>query len=353
MQVIEADGDRVPWARGWQVSAPPAGTPEAFFQEARDFWWTREQPVSGKLPVPYHRIPPPVRSFLARQLGRFKRGQLETVMPQWPLDLSADYWYDYLHQRRLRIEDPEGRTYVLLSHDLDSREGTEQFLEFFDPLEREMGARSANYVVVGKADFSLELAREIRDRGHEVGIHGFDHSNTTPFLPQEAILERLKTALEPVAELEPRGYRAPSLLRTPALLEGLKVYFEYDSSMPSSGGLFPQSNQGCFSARPFRLDSLWELPVSLPRDGSLRFLGYDPETILEIWKHCAEQIQAGGGVVSLLTHCETMFSGNPEMLSAYRGFLEAMAGDSRFVFGTTETVIAAAERQPLPAYPLM
>lgn len=60
----------------------------------------------------------------------------------------------------------------------------------------------------------------------------------------------------------------------------------------------------------FAWDQL-EIPLSLPRDGSLRFLGHTPKEILSLWKLCANSLADAGGVVVLLTHCESRFSGNP------------------------------------------
>src|SRR6185312_13744291 len=109
------------------------------------------------------------------------------------------------------------------------------------------------------------------------------------------------------------GYRAPSLLRTRGLLKDLAGRYRYDSSIPTSGGLFPVPNNGCASARPFMIEGIMEIPLSMPRDGSLRFLGKSPREILRIWIDCAERISASGGVVVLLTHCERRFSGNAPM----------------------------------------
>jgi len=75
------------------------------------------------------------------------------------------------------------------------------------------------------------------------------------------------------------GYRAPSLLRTRPLLRDLGPRFRYDSSIPTAGGLFPTPNNGCATARPFRIEDILELPITLPRDGTLRFLGFSPDEV--------------------------------------------------------------------------
>jgi hypothetical protein len=148
----------------------------------------------------------------------------------------------------------------------------------------------------------------------------------------------LSAGLDVLAKYRVRGYRAPSLLRTAPLLADLKERFAYDSSVPTSGGVFPVPQNGCASARPFLLEGILEIPLSMPRDGSLRFLGYGLEDIYQLWVACARRIQRSGGVVMLLTHCERHFSGNKEMLGIYRRFLEYIAGDSTFTWSTPATV---------------
>ena len=135
------------------------------------------------------------------------------------------------------------------------------------------------------------------------------------------------------------GYRAPSLFRTSELLRDLGSYYRYDSSIPTSGGLFPAANNGCASARPFQIGNLMELPISLPRDGSLRFLGHSPRQILKLWIQCAEEIADSGGVVVLLTHCEERFSGNTEMLEIYAEFLQFLSNSKRFYWSSPAEVL--------------
>jgi hypothetical protein len=127
------------------------------------------------------------------------------------------------------------------------------------------------------------------------------------------------------------------------LLEDLSAFYRYDSSIPTSGGRFPVPNNGCASARPFVLGKIMEIPLSLPRDGSLRFLGLAPEAILDMWKRCADLIRRSRGLVSLLTHCEARFSGNPAMLDVYRRFLEYLHEDGRYRFTTANDIVAEAE----------
>jgi peptidoglycan/xylan/chitin deacetylase (PgdA/CDA1 family) len=210
----------------------------------------------------------------------------------------------------------------------------------FLDVEERAGARSANYIVPCGWPIDHGLVGEIHTRGHEIGVHGFDHANRTPFVEADERRRRIDAARGLIERYAIRGYRAPSLLRTPELLSDLADLYSYDSSIPTSGGVFPVPNNGCASARPFRIGGLIEIPVSMPRDGSLRFLGYRPAEVLQTWLDVADLISRSGGVIVVLTHCEERFSGNPEMLAVYGCLLDHFADDRRFLFSTTSEVLA-------------
>ncbi|MGH9349526.1 MAG: hypothetical protein ACRD26_19930 [Vicinamibacterales bacterium] len=304
--------------------------------------FTPHPPASSRLPFSYRFVPGPLRRAVASAIGRRHRRQVDrwAAFPGWPLDLSADLLQDLASPGAgARAASP---TPVILTHDIDSPDGLRSLAGAFLPIEESCGARSTSYVVPCAWPLDEGLLREVRDRGHELGIHGYDHANRTPFAAAAERLARLDAA-RPLAErFGMSGYRAPSLLRTRALLEDLAPRYRYDSSVPTSGGLFPVPNNGCASARPFRIGGLLEIPITLPRDGSLRFLGHTPDEILRTWQACAGLVARSGGVVVLLTHCERHFSGNAAMLNAYRAFLEWAHGNARFTFGTPAGVLARA-----------
>ncbi len=303
--------------------------------------YTPVGPVSSRLPVSYRSVPGPVRRAMARVVGRWQRARVDrwATFPGWPLDLSVDLLADLASQRPLSMQ----RTPVLLTHDLDSPEGLRNLVERFLPIEEALGGRSTNFIVPCAWRIDEGLLAETRRRGHELGIHGFDHANRTPFVSAPERRARLRAA-QPLAErYSMKVYRAPSLLRTPELLADVAEFYSYDSSIPTSGGLFPVPNNGCATARPFRIGPLVEVPVSLPRDGSLRFLGHGPIEILALWKSCADRVARSRGVVVLLTHCEDHFSGAMPMLQTYRAFLEWLAADDRFEWSRTGDIAASLQ----------
>ena len=349
MIAATADPAKVPWAEGLVVSLPAhaasGADPVAALDRlrlARAF--TELQPTSSRLPFSYQSVPMGLRTLVGGMIGRLKRRQQNSwaAFPRYPIDLSADYFADLLGLGPSPFA--TGATPVLLSHDLDTAEGLTNAVALFAPLEEKYGARSASYIVPCAWPIDQGQLGALQRRGHEIGIHGFDHSNRTPYAEAAERKARLGAAQPLIERYGITGYRAPSLVRTRPLLEDLAGLYKYDSSIPTSGGLFPVPNNGCASARPFMVCDIWEIPLSMPRDGSLRFLGYAPEEIFNIWCKSADLIGRSGGVVSLLTHCERRFSGNPPMLKVYERFLNHLAESGRFVFSNSGEILARVSR---------
>jgi len=292
--------------------------------------FTNTPPASSRLPVSYQAVPGKLRRIVANAMGRAYRCRQSAWarFPGWPLDLSADIAADLAGVRTTTF----ARTPVLVTHDIDSPEGLRNLRDMFLPLEEAAGARSAAYIVPCAWDVDEGLTREVLARGHEIGVHGYDHANRTAFAPPDERRNRLKAGHQFARAHGAVGYRAPSLLRTAALIEDLQSLYRYDSSIPTSGGAFPTPNNGCASARPWRFGRLWELPLTMPRDGSLRFLGYSPAEIGALWRDVAARIARSGGLVCLLTHCEAGFSGNSKMLAQYKSLLEWIAGESQYEY---------------------
>lgn len=346
-----AEGLRVQWPAstidrvGWRSSidadggllippgddSSPTAADVQSLRERRAF--TDRRPASARLPIDYRVVPAWARSAVGSAIGRWNRSRRDrwAAFPTWPIDLSVDVLDDV----RVGPGASARPVPVVLTHDIDSDEGLANLLGCFLPIEEEVGARSTNYIVPCAGPIDEPRLRDVVARGHELGVHGYDHSNRTPFAPAADRARRLDAGRAFAERFGASGYRAPSLLRTRPLLRDVGARYRYDSSIPTSGGLFPVPNNGCASARPFRVEGILELPVTMPRDGMLRFLGYTPDQIFDMWTDTAELIARSRGVVVLLTHCERRFSGAPPMLATYRRFLEYVrARPERFAFAT-------------------
>lgn len=318
------------WAAGEEFFMPQSKNLDLRLLHA----FTPKKPLSSRLPFSYQHVPAPLRTAVAKLTGRRigRKSVSWNYFPKWPLDLSADFLADLEGQHTMKFA---GKTPLLITHDLDTAEGLSNLVKKFIPMEDKFGVRSTNYIVPCGWKINRALLDEVAVRGHEIGIHGYDHSNKTPFLSIAERRRRLDAASPLIEQYKIKGYRSPSLLRTEALLNDLKSHYLYDSSIPTSGGIFPVPQNGCATARPFRINELWEIPVSLPRDGSLLFLGYSPIQILELWKHCADKISRSGGVAVLLIHCENRFSGGLHRFKIYEKFLEWAALTNKFEFKTS------------------
>ena len=351
-----AEGVRVQWPvsllerTGWRhwidatgaLTIPPGPTSISredarTLRERRAF--TDGPPATARLPFNYHVVPGWARALIASAIGRWNRRRVDrwAAFPSWPIDVSSDVLDDL---RDDALPAPAGVTPVILTHDIDSPEGLANLVDRFLTLEESVGARSTNYVVPCAWPVDDGRLQEVIARGHEVGVHGCDHRNRTPFASPADRARRLDAARGFAERYRASGYRAPSLLRTRPLLRDIGTRYRYDSSIPTSGGLFPTPNNGCASTRPFAVERTPELPVTIPRDGALRFLGYTPDEIVRVWIECSDLVARAGGVVVVLTHCERRFSGAPGMFEAYRRFLEHVSTHSeRFVFSTPACVL--------------
>jgi peptidoglycan/xylan/chitin deacetylase (PgdA/CDA1 family) len=100
-------------------------------------------------------------------------------------------------------------------------------------LEREQ-VPATFYVPGHTVDTYPELCREIVERGHEIGHHGYLHESPADLDPaaERRVLERGIESIERATETRPAGYRSPGWELSDVSIELLLEHgFEYDSSM--------------------------------------------------------------------------------------------------------------------------
>ncbi len=137
------------------------------------------------------------------------------------------------------------------------------------------GARATFFVLGSVAERKPRLVRSIRDAGHDVGIHGYDHRLVYRQTREEFELDvrRALEAVEDVTGKRVRGYRAPSwsisreTFWAYEVLDGLGL--EYDASVfPFKTFLYGDSSAPRFAhypARAGRAAGILEIPVSTVR----------------------------------------------------------------------------------------
>jgi polysaccharide deacetylase family protein (PEP-CTERM system associated) len=150
------------------------------------------------------------------------------------------------------------------------------------------------------------MLKRIADQGHEVASHGWDHRRVTELEPDEfrESVRRSKSALEELAGIPVRGFRAPSFSIVQGREWALEILIEEGYAYDSS--LFPITRRGYgYSSGkrfPYWLElasgRLYEVPpttlrrfgVNLPSSGGgyFRLLPYSltRNALLDAERHC-------------------------------------------------------------------
>ncbi|HRW08353.1 MAG TPA: polysaccharide deacetylase [Caldilineaceae bacterium] len=199
-----------------------------------------------------------------------------------------------------------------------ARVGVPRVLE----LLAEHAIRATFFVPGINAERYPDLVRDIHNRGHEIGHHGYLHEYVTKLTPTEerSALAMGADALQKVIGVRPQGYRSPAWDLTDASLQLFREFgFRYDSSMMADdfqpylleipGGAMESKtvDSGAVSSG----NAIVELPVSWELDDAPYFLFNfhpyraglaAPSQVYEIWQSEFDGAYAAGGVFTLTMH---------------------------------------------------
>jgi peptidoglycan/xylan/chitin deacetylase (PgdA/CDA1 family) len=300
------------------------GRPWFSFDPERMLAWIREERYAGAMrsptrlvPFPYHRLPGAVRLAAARLLYSRARRDRPGLDPNWPVAPAADLLVEWT--RAPAIRDWNGKAWALaITHDVDSHRGLTCAPRLAERVER-AGFRSCFYVVGDALSREPDIARELFARGHEVGSHDLLHDNALLALAPGVRDDRLRRARESIAPFGGVGFRSPSLLRSAELIEAVGRHFDHDSSLCDSDLEFAR---GCATVRPYGLRGTCEIPITLPMDSSLRYIGHDAGQIVWAWRQKCRYVRAVGGLAVLVTHAEPHLSGGGALLEGLSRFLD-------------------------------
>lgn len=269
---------------------------------AAESWLKPESPPSDWLPFSYLSFPGPMRRLAATCLYLPQRWRRHREHPSWPVAPALDVLLELAGRRTV----PEwgGRWAVTLSHDVDTVHGLRRAPAVADVVER-AGFRSSFFVVGDALHREPAIAHELRQRGHEIGSHDLMHDNRLFLLAQAEQRERLQRARDSIAPFGGSGFRAPSLRRTAPLIAEIGRWFDFDSSTCDSD---LEQRRGCTTVLPFVLRGCLEIPVTLPTDASLMYLGLGPRAVSALWRRKCEFIRAARGIAVLVTHTEPHFT---------------------------------------------
>ena len=196
--------------------------------------------------------------------------------PAWPEDATLTELLGALMAERMRQAGvdrvpfvgfwPAGKTWAwCLTHDVETRDGQAK-LESMAHAEEERSVRASWNFVPERYPVDRGRMEALRERGHEIGVHGLQHSGKL-FSSREEFEWRCRKINAYVQEWGAVGFRSPATYRNPFWLPEIDV--DYDSSYMDNATLEPQRGGVC-SAYPFMLsDRMVELPITLPMDHTL------------------------------------------------------------------------------------
>lgn len=289
----------------------------------------------------YYRLRSFVPIFLRQLLQRGRNRNLE-VSERWYLPDSFVERFKTVLSRQDSgsfVIHPWPDDYQLasvLTHDVETADGLRNVLKLAE-LEDEFGLKSCWNLIPHKYPIDPGIVRELKHRGHEVGVHGFNHDGRL-FESRETFRNRVPSINDAIDRYNSQGFRAPMVHRNLLWLQELNV--DYDASCFDVDP-FQAMPGGVGGVWPFFAGKFVELPYTLPQDHTL-FVALGQETP-DIWIEKFEWLASMRGMALLVTHPD--YLNTPRRLDAYREFLEYVVGQRERAWLTLPADVAHWWRQ--------
>jgi len=226
----------------------------------------------------------------------------------------------------------EKRYACVVTHDVDTRAGLKR-ASVVKRLEEKYDLPSAWYVPTKHYKLNTEAVRQLANYG-EIGAHDTMHDGKLARLPRQKLVERLheaKRTLERVVDCPVRGFRAPLLQHNGEIVWALgEAGYTYDTSVPSWEPKHPSFMKpyGIGTANPIRVDSIIEIPVTLPQDHQmLQVLGMTPKQTVEAWIELKGVVRNIRGICTILMHPSYEMA-HPKNLSTYEDLINNLTMDN-------------------------
>jgi peptidoglycan/xylan/chitin deacetylase (PgdA/CDA1 family) len=184
---------------------------------------------------------------------------------------------------------------IVLTHDVETAEGL-KFIPRVIELEEKYGFRSSWNIVPYKYQIDKSITELIKEKGHEIGIHGYNHDGKL-YYSEKIFTERAQYINDAIKRYGAAGFRSPMVHRNLKWLQKLNIKydcscFDYDPFQPFPGGTG--------SIWPFIAGKFVELPYTLPQDHILFYVL--KEKNINIWRKKIDWLISNSGTILTLTH---------------------------------------------------
>ncbi len=263
-----------------------------------------------------------VRKFLpvkARQLFQKTRNRGLSSRGHWYIPEALEEYEETLSQP-LNSRWPDSASHALvLTHDIEEQRGVSLVSKLAE-IEESFGFRSSWNFVPYKYKIDEGLIRDLKQNGHEIGIHGYNHDGRL-FLSKRIFDARVPKINQAIERYGAVGFRSPMVHRNLQWMQELNI--EYDASCFDVDPYQPMPG-GVGGIWPFSAGKFVELPYTMPQDHTL-FVSLR-ETSDRIWRDKLQFIQRLHGMALMVTHPDYLDS--PSRLAVYRDFLSWMRDHS-------------------------
>jgi peptidoglycan/xylan/chitin deacetylase (PgdA/CDA1 family) len=181
-------------------------------------------------------------------------------------------------------------------------------------LEEQYNIRSAWYFVPASYRIDHGVLNSLRERGHEVGVHGYNHDGR--LFANQQIFEQRSQHINAIAKAwQASGFRSPMMHRHLAWMQDLDIaydasFFDIDPYQAMPGGVG--------GVWPFIAGRFVELPCTLPQDHTLFVTLNQPG--IDVWRKKHELIRRLRGMAMYLIHPDYLET--PRQWDYYRSLLE-------------------------------
>ena len=270
-------------------------------------------------------IPVSVRKYLQRLSLKDWR---HLGFPQWPVDCTVDTILQNAFVLCMKAKGvssvpfvwfwPEGaQSCAMMTHDVETSAGINFCPELMDLDDSFKIKSSFQFVPEDRYIVPVDLLKDARSRGFEIGIQDLNHDGGL-FREREEFLRRAVRINDYFRDFGARGFRSAIMYRNAEWLNVLEA--SYDMSFPSVAHLEPQRG-GCCTVMPYFIDKIVELPLTTIQDYSLlHILG---ESSTSIWERQIELIRQKHGLISFIVHPDYL-KGKVE-IEVYRALLRHLS----------------------------